>query len=276
VNDVPLDPYSQANQRWWDEAVPVHVASEFYDVAGFKAGKSSLLPVEVEELGDVSGKTMLHLQCHFGLDTLSWARKGAIVTGIDFSGPAIEAARRLATETGIAARSLQSDLFAAPALLDEEFDIVFTSYGVLIWLADIRAWAGIVAGFLKPGGTFYIIEGHPLLAAFPDEPEADGRLALQRAYFHSPEPTRWEDDGSYAAAAHFENNVTYEYNHTLGDIISALSGAGLRIDFLHEHPFAAWARFSTMKRADDGYFYLPDRDVRFPLSFSLMASKPLA
>ena len=165
-----MDEYTQANRRHWDEIVPIHAGSEFYDVGSFKAGKSKLKPVELEELGDVRGKTMLHLQCHFGLDTLSWAREGAIVTGADFSGQAIETARALAAETGVEARFVVSDLYALPENLEGQFDIVFTSYGAIYWLPDIRRWAQIAAHFVRPGGTFYIVEFHPFAWVYSSTP----------------------------------------------------------------------------------------------------------
>ena len=263
-----------ANQRWWDEAVPIHAASQFYDVGGFKAGKTSLLPVELRELGDVSGKTLLHLQCHFGMDTLSWARKGATVTGIDFSGPAIETAQALAADVGIEATFIQTNLYDLPKVLGGEFDIVFTSYGVLPWLPDVREWARIAASYLKPGGVFYIVEGHPLNSAIDDSSTVDD-FKLSSSYFSQTNPTRWEGDGDYAdPTVHLENDVTYEWTHNLGDIVSAVVEAGLQIEFLHEFPFCAWARLKTMTRGDDGYFRLPNDDGRFPFMFSLRAHKP--
>lgn len=268
-----MDEYLLANQRWWDEAVPVHAASTFYDVPAFKAGKTSLLPVELTELGDVRGKSLLHLMCHFGLDSLSWAREGATVTGIDFSAAAIAMARTLAAECGIDARFIQSNLYELPAALEGEFDIVYTSYGVLIWLPDVREWARIAGSYLKPGGTFYIVEGHPLLASLADD-ATPVDFRLDKPYFSRPEPTRWEDDGDYAEpAAHFQNTLTYEFSHSLGDIVTALIDAGLRIEFLHEHPFCAWARLPSMTRGADGYYRLPGDDSRFPLMFSLRATK---
>ncbi|TMB65463.1 MAG: class I SAM-dependent methyltransferase, partial [Chloroflexi bacterium] len=148
------------------------MGSGLYDVTGFKAGKSRLKPVEREELTGVQGKSLLHIQCHFGLDTLSWAREGAIVTGVDFSEPALEAARGLADECGIEARFIHSDVYSVPQKLSEQFDIVFTSYGALCWLPDMHRWAEIVARFLKPGGTFYMVEFHPMSGVFADGPEA--------------------------------------------------------------------------------------------------------
>lgn len=153
----------QANRRHWDELVSIHLRSEFYDVASFVGGRSTLLSIESEEVGDVTDKTLLHLQCHFGMDTLSWARVGATVTGVDFSGEAVKAARRLADEVGLAERAsfIESNIYALPDNLSGQFDVVFTSYGVLGWLPDIEGWARVAAHFVKPGGFFYIAEVHP-------------------------------------------------------------------------------------------------------------------
>src|SRR5688500_15473841 len=156
-----MQEHIDTNRAHWDEAVPAHVASEFYDVASFKAGRNTLLPVELAEVGDVAGRTILHLQCHFGMDTLSWARLGAVVTGVDFSAPAIEHARALAAELRIEARFIESNIYELPLKLDERFDIVFASYGVTVWLPDFAAWAKVAAHFVKPGGFLYLLDGHP-------------------------------------------------------------------------------------------------------------------
>jgi SAM-dependent methyltransferase len=186
------------NRAHWDEVVPLHVASEFYDVASFKAGRNALLPVELREVGDVRGKTLLHLQCHFGLDTLSWVREGAIVTGVDFSPAAVAAARALAAETGLVARFIESDVYELPEVLHETFDVVFASYGVLCWLPDFPAWARMAASFVRPGGEFYLIDGHGIGWALDDTPGAG--LSLKYAYLPGAQQAYPEDeDGSYAA-----------------------------------------------------------------------------
>src|SRR5512139_2419139 len=156
-----MNEYQQANLALWNEWAEINVKSREYDVAGFLAGKSSLKSIELEELGEVAGKTLLHLQCHFGLDTLSWARRGAAVTGVDFSDKAVGLAQALAREAGLEARFICSDLYALPEVLSGQFDIVYTSYGVLCWLRDLEQWAELIAHFLKPGGVFYIADFHP-------------------------------------------------------------------------------------------------------------------
>ena len=226
-----MDEYLHANRLHWDELVPVHLRSAYYDLGAFKAGQSSLHALEIEELGDVAAKTLLHLQCHFGVDTLSWARHGAKVTGADFSSEAIAAARRLAVETGIEARFIESELYSLPEKLNEQFDIVFTSYGVLSWLPDVNRWANVVGGFLRPGGTFYVAELHPIAGIFDTDRD---ELRVNGPYFPSAEPLRFDDDGSYAdPEAKLSNRATYSWPHPVSEVVTALIDAGLSIEFVH-------------------------------------------
>ena len=269
-----MNEHTEANRRHWDEAVPFHIRSDFYGVAAFKAGHTKLKPVELEELGDVRGKTLLHLQCHFGLDTLSWAREGAVVTGADFSHRAIEAARTLAIETGIDARFVASDIYALPDVLDGQFDIVFTSYGVLRWLPDITRWARVAAHFVRPGGTFYIVEFHPFAWVFDDEPDVTD-LHVRYPYFQTGEPLRFEIEGTYAdRTAAVENRVSYSWPHPLGDIVTALIDAGLRLEFLHEFPFSTFQFVPFMEKTGDHTVRLTKHDGCVPLLFSIKATKP--
>ncbi len=270
------DPFD-LNRKWWDEAVGIHVrseGSEGYDVPGFKRGRSALLSVEREEVGDVRGKRLLHLQCHFGLDTLSWARLGAEVTGVDFSEKGIAQAKALAAELQIRARFLLSNVYDLPRSLNEEFDIVFSSIGVINWLPDLAAWAKIVARYVRPGGFFYLIDAHPFARIFYDERDAtDLRVAYP---YWRPDPFRVEQDGTYAdKGAHFENRVTIEFSHTMGTILDAILDAGLRLEFLHEFPFCEWEMFPFMEKGGDGYYRLHDGPDRIPLLFSIRARKPM-
>jgi SAM-dependent methyltransferase len=267
-----MDEYLHANRRHWDELVPVHLRSSYYDVEAFKLGKSSLHALEIGELGDVAGKTMLHLQCHFGIDTLSWAGRGANVTGTDFSSEAIAAARRLAAETGIAARFIESELYSLPEKLDEQFDIVFTSYGVLSWLPDIDRWANVVARLLRPGGTFYVAELHPIGGIF-DTSEED--LRVNGPYFSSGEPLRFDDDGSYADLdAKLSNRTTFSWPHPVSEVVTALIDAGLRIEFVHEFPYSIERWFPFMERRGDGYWHMPQEMPSIPLLYSIRANRP--
>ena len=269
-----MDDYTEANRRHWDEIVPIHAGSEFYDVASFRAGGSKLKPVEREELGDVQGKTMLHLQCHFGLDTLSWAREGAIATGADFSERAIETARALAAETGVEARFVVSDLYALPEELGGQFDIVFTSYGAIYWLPDIRRWAQVAAHFVRPGGTFYIVEFHPFAWVFDDAPDVTD-LHVRYPYFPTGEPLRFEIEGTYAdRSAAVEHRVSYSWPHPLGDIVTALIDAGLRLEFLHEFPFSTFQFVPFMEKTGEHTVRLTKHDGCVPLLFSIKATKP--
>jgi len=269
-----MDRYTKENRDWWDELAPVHARSAFYDLDGFKAGGSSLMPLEVAELGDVSGRSLLHLQCHFGLDTLSWARRGARVTGVDFSSQGIELARSLARELDIPARFVCADVYDLPDVLDETFDIVFTSYGVLCWLPDLPRWGEVVAGLVKPGGTFYIVELHPFAMVFGSE-EGATSLQIDYSYFHSPQPLSLEEQGSYAdRSARLSQTVTHEWAHSMGDLINVLVDAGLRINFLHEFPYCMYPMFPFMERGADGWWRLPGQHKALPLLFSLKATRP--
>jgi len=272
----------ELNRRHWDEVTDIHARNNVYGIDDFKAGGCRLHRVEREELGDVSGKTLLHLQCHFGLDTLSWARRGATVTGVDFSPKAIALARSLAQEAGLDARFIESDIYTLPERLSEHFDIVFMSYGVLSWLPDLKAWSHIIARYLQPGGIFYLIDDHPFIRVFPiDSDITDGSTELQPRfpYFHDPAGTRWESNLDYADPA-ASTPPEYNWQHSMGDIVNALVGAGLQIEFLHEFPYCAWkvvAFAELVERFSDshGYYQLPARFPPLPLMFSIRAAKPV-
>ena len=262
--------WREANRANWDERVPIHVGGDFYGVEAFKAGEEHLRPFEIRELGDVSGKTLLHLQCHFGKDTLGWARRGARVTGLDFSAPAIEAARRLAAETGIEAEFVRSDVYGAKeALGDRLFDVVYTGLGALNWLPDIRRWAEVAAGLVRPGGSLYLAEFHPFTNVFGDDD-----LTVEHDYFHTAEPDVWVEPGTYAdLEADTENNLTYEWKHTLSDVVTALVEAGLTLRFLHEHDHTLFPRWPILEKSGFDTYKLPEGTPRVPLMYSLLARK---
>lgn len=266
---------TETNRRNWDERVAVHLADRtgFYAVERFRRGGDTLMPIEAGEIGDVAGKRLLHLQCHFGLDTLSLARRGAVVTGLDFSAPAIASARELAAEAGLAARFVESDVYEAPAALPETFDIVFSSWGAICWLHDIRRWAAIVARLLAAGGFVYLADHHP--CAIVLEPEGE-RLYWRDSWRSTPDapidydaPTTYTGDDTV-----FANARAYNWNHPLSDIVCGLIDQGLRVEFLHEHETVPWRMFPMMTAVGDGLYRLPDGYPRLPLSFSLKASKP--
>jgi SAM-dependent methyltransferase len=271
-----MEKFLNANRALWDEWTGINYRSDFYRVADFKAGLNKLRPYEMTEVGPVDGKRLLHLQCHFGLDTLCWARLGARVTGIDFSSAAIDQANALAREVGVPADFVQSDIYELPRNLEGDFDIVYTSRGVLGWLPDIRAWAKVVAHFVRPGGIFYITEVHPVIQAFETEGVAPGELQLRYPYWEHAEPLTFEVHGSYAEPmADVRDMTEYGWNHGLGEIVTALVDAGLRIDSLREYPFVDWS-MDVLVKAREGRYRLPgELDGRLPLFFSIKASKPL-
>lgn len=267
-NTVNEQDYIAANRELWDNWTIAHVEQGLYDVAGFKAGRNSLTAVELEEMGEVSGKSLLHLQCHFGMDTLSWGRLGAVVTGADFSEKAIAAAQQLAAEIGIPAQFVCANLYDLPPVLDAQFDIVYTAIGAIFWLPNLERWAQVVDHFLKPGGFFYIHELHPFPMIFEDD---TGKLEISHPYFHQPEPLSFDTDGSYAGAFDYKGKE-YGWIHSMSDIINALLKVGLRLDFFHEFPFAYDQRFVGMERDKAGRYTMPNHNL--PFTFSLRASKP--
>jgi len=272
-----MDKYVKANQDLWNAWTPHHVTSAFYDVDGFKAGdprrrRVGLDDLEIALIGDVRGATLLHLQCHFGLDTIAWAKRGAVVTGIDFSQEAIHAARTLASEMRVPATFVHSDVYELPQRLDGRFDIVFTSHGVLGWLPDLEAWARVVAHFVTPGGRFDLIDAHPFALLFDDRRD-DGELRLLYPYFNGSQPIVEEMDGSYAAPGAPLHSVQHIWLHTMADIIAALLRAGLRLTALAEYPFVGWKMFPWMEQRTDGCWQLPGGRCDLPLMFSLAAVK---
>jgi len=265
--------YLYTNHQLWDAWTALHETSDFYDLPGFKAGKSSLRPIERAELTDVTGRSLLHLQCHFGLDTLSWAREGAVVTGVDFSPQSIALAQALSTELSIPATFVCTPIEDLPDVLCGQFEIIFTSYGVLPWLRDLRRWASVIAQFLQPNGILYLVDDHPLMRTL--SATEGGELTVSNAYFFTEEPSRMQARGSYAAPGDAQTPVRewYIWNHSMGEILNALIGAGLQIEFLHEFPFAMRAKLPDMERGADGV-WRRSRPPLIPLLFSLQARKP--
>ena len=259
---------SELNRRFWDERVPLHTASDFYDVEGFREGRESLLPFELEDVGDVNGRSLVHLQCHFGLDTLSWARHGARVTGLDFSAPAIEAARGIAADTELAAEFVTADVYdAVEALGGRRFDIVYTNVGALNWLPDIPRWAEVVSRLIAPGGVLYQTEVHPFSWVFGDD-----ETTLENDYFHHRND--YDDPGSYVDPnAPTVHNRTEEWQHPLGETLNAVIGAGLTLELLREHDFAIFPQWPFLDKDGDVYRMPPERP-RLPLMYSLRARAP--
>ncbi|GGV81409.1 type 12 methyltransferase [Streptomyces gelaticus] len=270
---TPAD-WHEANRAHWDERVPIHAKSDFYDLDSFRAGKDALRDFELAEVGDVTGKSLLHLQCHIGVDTLSWARHGAAqVVGLDFSEPAVETARALARELGFGqdrAAFVTADVHdAADAVPDSSYDIVYTGIGALNWLPDTRRWAETAASLVAPGGFLYLAEFHPITDCLDDATGAK----VEYDYF-SRDAWVEETPGTYADFdAPTLHNRSVEWQHPIGEVVSALAAAGLRIEFLHEHDASLFARFSDLERQDDGSYRFPADRPRIPLMYSIKASR---
>jgi len=268
-----MNAYISANRKLWNAWTKIHKASPFYDNEGFKSGRNTLRSIELEEMGDVRGKSLLHLQCHFGQDSLSWARMGANVTGVDLSDEAIRLANSLARELNLDARFVCANIYDLNDVLDDQFDMVFTSYGVLAWLDDLTRWAEIIARHLKPGGIFYIVEIHPFTDTLNDW-ESEASLRIQYPYFHPPEPFVYDAETSYAEpnAKLTEPITNYQWSHSIGEILNTLISAGLQIQYLHEFPMTVFQHLPLMEERD-GWWRLPEGMPELPFLFSIKAQK---
>lgn len=266
------------NQRSWDAVVPAHLTA--YRADDFVADRGRITSVVRDDLaalarhlpnGSPAGLDLVHLQCHIGLDTLSWARLGARVTGVDLSSASTAAARDLARRAGLPATFLDSDVAHALDVCDERFDVVYTGIGALCWLPDLDAWARVVAGLLRPGGTFYVRDAHPVLYAL-DPGRAD--LVLTQPYF-GVEPRHHRHESTYAGGAVPEDaRDTYEWQHGLAEIVQAVLDAGLRLSEIAEHRTVPWRALPGLVLTDDGSWALPEGGDRVPLTFALTATKP--
>jgi SAM-dependent methyltransferase len=269
--------YVDLNRANWDERVPAHAASPDYglDRFGDPAFISDVVRFDLPRLGDVAGQTGVHLQCHIGTDTVSLARRGAHMTGLDFSAPALSVARELAARAGADIAFVQAELYDAPEVLKREaFDLVYTGIGALCWLPSIDRWAGVVSALLRPGGRLFIREGHPVLWATAER-LPDGLLLLDHPYFEQPNGTRFVADGTYVATdVAFAHNTTIEWNHGLGEIVTALLDHGLDLTMLVEHDSVPWdALPGHMADVGAGEYRLIDRPERLPHSYTLSAVK---
>lgn len=256
------------NRETWNKKVAVHAASEFYDLENFKKGADSLKKYELEALGDVKGESLLHLQCHFGQDTLSWARRGAKCTGVDISDEAIDLARSLNEELDLSAEFVRCNVLDVSKHISESFDIVFTSYGVIGWLPELKPWAKMIAERLKPGGIFYMVEFHPIAWMFDylqEPPKIVYGYQQKEAIYEEYEGTYAEDGKSKMISKE------YGWNHGLGEVINALIDAGLRIEFLREHEESPYDIFPDLEKTENGMYAMKER--LYPLVFELKASK---
>lgn len=259
--------YFAANRHGWNLRTEVHKTSTFYDVESWKAGKTSLTPIELHDLGnEVAGRSLLHLQCHFGQDTLSWARLGASeVVGCDLSDKAIEYARELTAELALPARFVCCNVYDLPQHLEGQFDIVFTSYGTIGWLPDLERWAAVVRHFLRPSGTFYIADFHPVVWMFDDRMER-----LQYPYLGG-EVIETEQVGTYADRYAGIEYKEYGWNHSLSEVINSLIGQGLQIEHLNEYDYSPFDCFEKTVRSTDGRYRIRGLEGIIPMVYSVRA-----
>ena len=256
------------NRESWNELTALHAESSFYDLEGFKKGKTSLNHIEIEELGDIRGKKLLHLQCHFGMDTLSLARQGAEVVGVDISDASIQKARELSAELKIPAKFVRSNVYDIENVLNETFDIVYVSYGAINWLDDLDKWAKIISRYLKPNGTFYMVEFHPFRYMFNDQSE------ISYSYFKS-KPYETVVDKSYTEESEISNKDLkhIEWHHSLSEVINSLITNGLKIEFFNEFPYQVYNCFPNLIEDEKGKWVSKKYGDKIPLMYSIKARK---
>ncbi len=270
--------YRSVNRANWDERAPAHAASPGYAVDRLVSDPeflSRVVAFDRPRLGDLSGVQGVHLQCHIGTDTVSLARLGASMTGLDFSAASVATARDIARRTGTAVDFVEADVYDGVEVLGAgRFDLVYTGVGALCWLPDIRRWAAVVAGLLRPGGRLFVREGHPVLWSLAD-PRPDHLLVLEYPYFEREEPIVWDEPGTYVETdVVFESTLTHEWNHGLGEIVTALLGEGMELTMLVEHDSVPWeAMPGQMERTELDEWRLVDRPWRLPHTYTLQAVK---
>ena len=259
--------YLEVNRELWNKRTHIHVKSEFHEMDAFKSGKTSLKDIELALLGEIADKDILHLQCHFGQDSLSLARMGAKVTGADFSDQAIEVARELNKELKLDARFVLSDVYTLPQVLKQSFDVVYTTYGVLGWLPDMDKWAQVVAHFLKPDGKLVLVEFHPAVWMFDND-----FTHVQYSYFNT-ETIIETEEGTYADTSADINLAAVSWNHPLSEVFSALLKAGLHIEHFGEYDYSPYPCFNKIVAGETGKYYIKDMERKLPIVYSVIASK---
>jgi SAM-dependent methyltransferase len=273
-----VNEYLETNRANWDERAPAHAASPGYHIAEFLADPGYLSEVvrfDLPRLGDIAGLRGVHLQCHIGTDTVSLARLGASMTGLDFSPAAVAEARKLAGQIGADATFVEGELSQATQILGTgAYDLVFTGVGALCWLPSIKVWAQVVAGLLKPGGRLFLREGHPMLWAMQDGRD-DDLLVVRYPYFERPEPTTWNEGGTYVPTdVEFTSTTGHEWSHGLGEIFTALLDSGMTITGFEEHDSVPWEALpGLMTEIGDGEWQLTQAPWRLPHTYTLQAVK---
>jgi len=259
------DQYFEANRYLWNQRTAVHKDSAFYDLAGFKAGANILTPIELNEIGDVKGKSLLHLQCHFGMDTLSFSRMGAKCTGVDLSDEAIKLAKEINDELKLDAKFICCNVYDLKEHVDEKFDIIFTSYGVVGWLPDLDKWAQIISHFLKPGGIFYMSEFHPVVWMFDEE------FIHIKYYYDNRELIITENEGTYTDRNADIKGKEYSWNHSISEVLNALINAGLQMEFFNEHMYSPYPCFRNVIETEECKWHIKGMEGKIPMVYSLRA-----
>lgn len=264
--------YIATNQSLWDKKVEPHTKSDFYQLEAFKKGWNSLRHIEMNALADeVQGKSMLHLQCHFGQDSLAWSRLGAKVTGIDFSENAIAQAQQLNDELGLDAKFIHSNVYDVRKHIQEQFDIVFTSYGVLAWLPNLDKWAKVIADSLKPNGVFYIVEFHPSLLIY--DLEQTENLKIKYDYFHNSTPDEEIISSTYAEDNANLQHQEFTWSHSMSEIITPLLKLGLVLEQFNEYPYSTWDCFPNLHKTAEQKFVFRNLNKSLPHTFELRMRK---
>lgn len=261
------DKYFQSNRELWNKKTTIHKSSDFYDLESFKNGSIALKEIELKELGNVSGKSLLHLQCHFGLDSMSWSRLGAEVTAVDFSDEAVGTAEDIKLELGFNTNFICCNIYDLKEQLDQKFDIVFTSYGVLGWLPDLNLWADVVNHFLNPGGVFYIVEFHPVIWMFDDD-----FSKLSYSYFNQG-VIEIDAEGTYTDRNADLKHKEYCWNHSISEVVNALINHDLNIEFINEHDYSPYDCFANTVKNRFGNFFIKGYEHILPMLYSLKATK---
>jgi 2-polyprenyl-3-methyl-5-hydroxy-6-metoxy-1,4-benzoquinol methylase len=259
--------YFKANKELWNQRTIVHKDSSFYKLEGFRKGETVLTPIELNEVGDVKNRTMLHLQCHFGMDSLDWARRGAIVTGVDISDEAINEATKLNKELGLNASFICCNVLDTSQYVPGHFDIVFTSYGTIGWLPDLQPWANMIAEKLKPGGTFYIADFHPVLWMFDDS------FTKITYSYENKEVIVTENQGTYTDRDADIKGKEYGWNHSISELLNALLNAGLQLQFFNEHMYSPYPCFNNSVEYETGKWHIKGLEGKIPMVYSLMMKK---
>ena len=267
MQELDTQTFFNDNKEGWNKRTSAHISSDFYNNRNFKVVQNSLNKIELSELTEIKGKSLLHLQCHFGQDTLSLSRMGAVATGVDFSETAVDKGRELANQLGLDTKFICCDVYSLPDVLDEQFDIVFTSYGTIGWLPDVDKWAAVVSKFLKPGGRFVFAEFHPVVWMF------DNDFTKVTYNYFKDNAIIEEETGTYAEKGADIRSETINWNHSIGEVLGGLLNHGLAIEKFNEYDYSPYNCFSHLEEFAPGKFRVKHLGNNIPMVYSVLAVK---